>query len=261
MNDYEQKRHDKRLRFEELAEKNKAKAEATLKQARSMADIIPLGQPILIGHHSEGRHRRHLDRIHNTYGKGYALQDKAKYYADKAENIENNTAISSDDPEAVTKLKEKIASAEDNQEKMKAFNKCVRKNDTAGMLALGFSQAMIDEMLKPGRFAGQGFAHFQLTNNNANINRMKQRLTTLERNRQQETKELHFGDITIIDNVEINRLQIIFPGKPSDEVRSQLKRNGFRWSPREGAWQRHRSNWANHEAKDIIEKINKGELK
>lgn len=40
------------------------------------------------------------------------------------------------------------------------------------------------------------------------------------------------------ENASINRLQIIFDGKPDEETRNTLKANGFRWSPREGAWQR-----------------------
>ena len=39
-------------------------------------------------------------------------------------------------------------------------------------------------------------------------------------------------------NTDINRLQLKFDGKPDEATRSILKSNGFRWSPREGAWQR-----------------------
>ena len=35
-----------------------------------------------------------------------------------------------------------------------------------------------------------------------------------------------------------NRVRFYFPGVPSGEVRSLLKRNGFRWAPSVGAWQR-----------------------
>lgn len=39
-------------------------------------------------------------------------------------------------------------------------------------------------------------------------------------------------------NTEENRLQLIFDGKPGENVRSILKANGFRWSGRFKAWQR-----------------------
>lgn len=42
----------------------------------------------------------------------------------------------------------------------------------------------------------------------------------------------------IVENALEQRVQILFPDKPSSSVRDQLKRRGFRWSPRAGAWQR-----------------------
>ena len=42
----------------------------------------------------------------------------------------------------------------------------------------------------------------------------------------------------IVRNLEADRLQIIFDEKPDEEMRAKLKSNGFRWSPRYGAWQR-----------------------
>jgi len=54
----------------------------------------------------------------------------------------------------------------------------------------------------------------------------------------QENKTVRAGSIDIVLNYAENRLQIIFPGKPSDEARALLKANGFKWSPRFSAWQR-----------------------
>ena len=42
------------------------------------------GQPILVGHHSERRHRRLLDRLWQREGKAWALYDKAKHRIDRA---------------------------------------------------------------------------------------------------------------------------------------------------------------------------------
>lgn len=53
-----------------------------------------------------------------------------------------------------------------------------------------------------------------------------------------EEKEYNYNGITVIQNTELNRLQLIFDGKPSDEVREILKSNGFKWSPKNTAWQR-----------------------
>jgi len=79
------KRADNRAeRYSGLAEKNEAKSEALYNEAHRMADVIPLGQPILVGHHSEGRDRRYLERIHNKFGESVETQKKAEYFEQRA---------------------------------------------------------------------------------------------------------------------------------------------------------------------------------
>ena len=46
---------------------------------------IPFGQPILVGHHSEKRHRKTIDRAWNNMGKSVAETDKAEEYKRRAE--------------------------------------------------------------------------------------------------------------------------------------------------------------------------------
>lgn len=55
---------------------------------------------------------------------------------------------------------------------------------------------------------------------------------------EQETEIEDNGICEVHRNHEADRLQLIFDGKPSAEVISILKQNGYRWSPRFGAWQR-----------------------
>lgn len=68
-------------------------------------------------------------------------------------------------------------------------------------------------------------------------------------------KETSFGDIRVVENTAMDRLQIIFPGKPSDEERALLKSRGFRWAPSAGAWQRKLNNNARWAAEHIVKKI------
>ena len=44
----------------------------------------------------------------------------------------------------------------------------------------------------------------------------------------------------VVDSAAADRIQIFFPGKPSESVRAELKRNGFRWAPSIQAWQAYR---------------------
>lgn len=50
--------------------------------------------------------------------------------------------------------------------------------------------------------------------------------------------EKSFGDVRVILNKALDRVQIIFPGKPADDERAALKFHAFRWAPSTGAWQR-----------------------
>jgi hypothetical protein len=46
------------------------------------------------------------------------------------------------------------------------------------------------------------------------------------------------GGVNIVYNTEQNRLQFLFQGKPEAEMIEKLKKNGFKWSPRNKTWQR-----------------------
>lgn len=75
----------KSTRYGVWAEKRIEKKEEVEARYHQIADIIPFGQPILVGHHSEGRHRRDLDRLHNLAGKEIEHIQKAEKFAHKSE--------------------------------------------------------------------------------------------------------------------------------------------------------------------------------
>lgn len=227
MNNYEEKQERRRERFEELAEKNRDKSAAEFKKAdlSESATGIPFGQPILVGHHSEGRHRRTLERADNAMRRSIEADKTAEYYQGKAAGV-GTAGISSDDPEAVTKLLEKIADREAVQQRMKDGNKERRGS----------------------------FMPYQLQNNNANIRRMRQRVEIL-RQRPTENTETERNGVKIVENADENRIQLIFAGKPPAEVRQILKSNGFRWSRYNTAWQRHLNAAGRHAASYTLDRI------
>ncbi len=71
-------------RLEERAEKAGSRAAAAFGRAHTIADGIPFGQPILVGHGSERRARRDQDKIHSAMSKGCAEQGKAERLAQAA---------------------------------------------------------------------------------------------------------------------------------------------------------------------------------
>lgn len=240
--EYEQKKQDRIDRLENMADKASGKAIQLHNRASEMASVIPFGQPILVGHHSEGRDRRYRGRIENTFRKAFSEQDKAEYYKRRAEAAATNTAIFSDDPGATEKLTDKIARLEKQQEIMKAANKAIRKGDDEALRDLGFSDARI-ELLKKPDFCGRiGFADYALTNNSANIRRLKQRLERVTEAQAAPEVQIDGTNARYGDCPSENRVRLFYPGKPSEEIRSRLKHAGFRWSPTVGAWQAFR-NW------------------
>lgn len=265
---YYQRQQARLERAQELADKNRAATDTAHKAAFGILEHIPPGQPILVGHHSEKRHRRDLARVDRHMEAARTATEKAAHYESKAATIERTLngegAISSDAPDAADLLRERIAKAEADQARMKAANKIIcrkpsgpehRPGKIADLQTLGFSERAAAELFTPDCFGGVGFQSFRLTNNGANIRRMKERLASLERSAALETTEREEKGVRVVENAEENRLQLFFPGKPSDETRDTLKRHGFRWCRTEGAWQRMLNNGARYAAKCVLEAL------
>jgi hypothetical protein len=233
--DYNEKRKQKKERLKKAIQNSEKKIEGLYSRQDEISRAIPFGQPILIGHHSEKRHRRDIERLNGYTRKSIEEQEKKEYFENKLEAMENSNIISSDDPEAIQKLKDKLLKLQIYQEKMKDWNKSARKDNTL-----------------------EKIPDYALRNNNQNINSIKKRINSLESKRNDVTKvideDLNKG-IKIIDNVEENRLQIIFDEKPEELIRSKLKSYGFKYSYYNNAWQRFRSRMAVDLAKSILKCI------
>lgn len=237
MNHYEEKRQAKIERLQELADKNKALASQAFDHAHKMAEVIPFGQPILIGHHSEQRDRNYRARIDSKMDKACELYDKAKYYENRVKVAENNTAISSDDPEAIKKLQEKIKEKENEIQEAKEKKKQLE----------AIPEAKKDQAywwtyyLQPSRIA----------NCRTEIRRIKKRIEDLQQKDDIPDIDKTINGIKITTDKLENRIRLYFQGKPSEETRTKLKRNGFRWSYYNEAWQRQISNQAIYLAEQI----------
>lgn len=55
-------------------------------------------------------------------------------------------------------------------------------------------------------------------------------------------RALEFDGVTLVQNTTLDRIQLLFDVKPESDTIALLKRSAFRWSPREGAWQRQNTN-------------------
>ena len=183
--DYQGQQEARKDRMLERADKASAESQATYSRAKDMASVIPFGQPILIGHHSEQRDRNYRNKIHKTFRKSSELDGKADHYRQRAERV-GSAGIASNDPEAIKKLTEKLAELERSQEIMKVVNKIIRTDKltdlekAAEIVAAGLlSEAQADKILRPDYCGRMDFASYSLSNNNAEIRRTKQRITGL----------------------------------------------------------------------------------
>lgn len=257
---YEEKRAARIERLQRVAERKAGEASSAIEKANKMASMIPFGQPIHVGHHSEGRDRRYRARIDATYTKGFAAMSEARDAARRAEAAAESTAISSDDPAAVAKLQAELATLETNQALMTAANKAIRaaKGDNekahAALVSLGFAEARATQLLAGKTHWDIGFPSFKLTNNAANIRRIKGRIAELQAKPTEASAPAPHvnGEVVATWNVEANRVQVRFPGKPDDATRARLRANGFLWAPSAGAWQRKATEGAWYAAKVIV---------
>ena len=101
------------------------------------------------------------------------------------------------------------------------------------------------------RKAGQEAPYtFELTNLGANIRRMQERIEHLRKVQAIPTSTVQGSVARMEDCPAENRVRLFFPGKPSEEVRRQLKSKGFRWTPSLGCWQAYRNAWSVKAAED-----------
>lgn len=149
--------------------------------------------------------------------------------------------IRSDHPQAIEQLEQKLERLENTQKLMKAVNAFYRKNKTLDGCPLLDGERI--ERLKVSMERSwhpepKPFPTYQLTNNSAEIRRLKHRIGELKQNAEIGFCGWEFDGGKAVANQDAGRLQLLFDEKPSAEHRAQLKANGFRWAPKAEAWQR-----------------------
>lgn len=192
----------------------------------------------------------------------YSFRDKVlASYKKAAERAKKDEKIEAAGGEAAL-MREQLEKAKADHEWMKNVNKVIRKLKKAEEVAaaLNCSVANAQELLKPDFCGRIGVPQYRLTNNLANIKRMEQRVKELEakeaRKESAEQVLAHQGNgWQLIQNNEVDRLQFIFEGKPSDDVRILLKSNGFKWAPSQNAWQRQITNNAIFSTRHLLPKL------
>ena len=162
--------------------------------------------------------------------------------------------ISADDPEAVQKLKIKLAGLEQDQERMKAVNAYYRKHKTLDGCPL-LSPEQIEKlrasMARDWRTDPKPYPSFHLANNSAVIRQTKKRIEELSQKAEAEYEGWAFEGGEVKMNRQANRLQVFFDEKPDRDICSAMRHGGFKWAPSVGAWQRQLTGNAIYAAKHM----------
>lgn len=177
---------------------------------------------------------------------GELFEPVNNYYFRKIRNVASDRTIYSNDANALQRLKARLAQLESNQEQWKRVNAYWRKHGT--MIGYGLSEeaeTRINEEMKTNGLS-QPIPGWRLTNNNAEIHRIRDRIAELERLKEQadapadeaERRYPEIEGVTVRENSEAMRIELYFDEKPTDEARILLKGAAFKWAPSKGAWQR-----------------------
>ena len=171
--------------------------------------------------------------------------------------------ISADDEDAIAQLQAKLERLRQFQELIKAANRiCRKKNltdeDVVKELAnLGLSDKLIYEAMHPS-WGPRGFRPYVLSNNNANIHRIENRIKALEyeaARREATPSEYEINGVQVEEDDGDNRLKLYFDGKPTQAIIDALKRRGFHWSPRQKCWMRQLNENARRAMREVLSMV------
>lgn len=181
-----ERREARAERLRGWADKREAKATAAHETASRLGDAIPFGQPILAGHHSQGRDTRYRARIAGQMDASIEHGRMAKSMDSKAANIEAATeaSIFDDDPDAIEALEARIAGLEAERARIKAYNASCRKgardlallDDRQQAALLSVAHVCAPQLGKNGEMPG-----YALSNIGGRISAARKRLAELSK--------------------------------------------------------------------------------
>ena len=180
-------------------------------------------------------------KIHNQEVK--KLKNKLAKIAKNtpADQYETGEVVKSVDVNAIAKLQDKIKQLEEKKEyiyrQQKAEKEYKKSKDSSVFEKYDIKKEDVEQMLD--EINRYGYALYSNPANiNAEIRRIRERITGLEKNQNKGEEDILIEGGKIVKNGATQRLQIFFDGIPDKDVREKLKRHAFKWAPSVKAWQR-----------------------
>lgn len=266
MNSYEQYQEDKKLR---LLEKAKNLRDAANQKRQSSFDNIsglPAGQPILIGHHSEKKHRRLLERSDNLMIKAKELDEQAEQLEYKANAIGSTNVISTNDPDALKKLKARLDFLTRDHAAKLEIDKLYRKNKSVGFTDLLNQMNIIFERYNLEKIDINGKdikRHIEINISfygkpcatlyeAKKIKELKNRIKLLENRQEKNDQYIKYPSYEARFCYKESQIRFTFESKPDLQVIKLLKAKGMKWSPSKGEWVRKMTDNAFSQAKELV---------
>lgn len=164
----------------------------------------------------------------------------------------------------IERLQEKVDTLQCLQDTMKAANKVCRSTKLSEvekvdeLVALDIKEQDAVMLLHPTQsWQRAGFESYQLTNNLAKIKATQAAIERHKAMAEAEDKEIKFNGGRVVVCNSDERMRFYFDEIPSVEVRNLMKRNAFKWSPKNGAWQRQLTANCKFDTKRILSELNK----
>lgn len=159
------------------------------------------------------------------------------------------------------RLRAELETCEDVHQKMKQVNQICRRKCTdeeqvdAIVAECGIKEEQAKELVFPDPDRGtyrKGFASYQLSLNLAKIKDLKAKIARHEAMAEKEDKILEFEGFEVELDYQEERLRIRHHEKPDAQTIQELKGNGFKWSPKNKAWQRQLTSNAVYAARRVL---------
>lgn len=209
----------------------------------------------------EAKKSRYLKNTEDMLMKAMTDEEQVAYWRNGKNS--HGEAIAADDPLAVEKMQAHIQYLQEEHDKHVKWNAVIRKEGKADNCD-GMRDRMkndVNETIARSQYRIHKF--FWTDNEVADIRSKVMRLEKLKKAREQASQQEQDGNagdlqkdgLRVHNDFGLARVQLFFEGKPDDDTRAKLKAYGFRWSPRNSAWQRQNTANGLHMARKFFEEF------
>ena len=205
------------------------------------------------GNFNQRKHQKANDAERAAYERLQAWKEKTIKRLNRKERLTGMAEVE--------RLRAILEAAEETHEKMKQVNQICRRKCTdeeqldAIVAECGIKEEQAKELVFPDPDRGtyrKGFASYQLSLNLAKIKDLKAKIARHEAMAEKEDKVLEFEGFDVELDYQEERLRIRHHEKPDAGTIRELKGNGFKWSPKNKAWQRQLTSNAVYAARRVL---------